>query len=402
MSRANGDVVIIQDADLEYDPTEYEALLEPLRDGRADVVFGSRFHNSRPHRVLYYWHSVGNRILTTASNMVTNLNLTDMETCYKVFRREVLESLVVDEDRFGFEPEITSKVAASNWRVFEVGISYSGRTYAEGKKIGWKDGVRAFYCIFRYGFATAKATRDNAASLPASFNKADAELQSTLENLDDATNYASWITSLMEPYLGGRILEVGAGHGTLTERLAGFGEVVASELSEDCLQVLRKRFHDREGVSVVQGDKTEGLAHKDFDHLVLVNVLEHIEDDVGAMRDMAGALKPGGHFHVFVPALDSLMSDFDSEIGHYRRYSRGELITAAYRAGLEVLEARYVNSVGAAAWWLLAKKLRRRPTNRGLVSFYDRGVVPLLSRLESKFKPPIGQSLFLVARKPTA
>ena len=142
--------VVVQDADLEYDPDEYGVLLEPILRGMADVVFGSRFVTGRPHRVLYFWHSLGNRFLTVASNVFTNLNLTDMETCYKVFRREVLESIVIEEDRFGFEPEITAKVAAGGWRIYEVGISYQGRTYADGKKIGWKDGVRALYCIVKY------------------------------------------------------------------------------------------------------------------------------------------------------------------------------------------------------------------------------------------------------------
>lgn len=144
------DFAIVQDADLEYDPTDYASIMGPLLDGRADVVFGSRFTGGDAHRVLYFWHTVGNRFLTLLSNAFTDLNLTDMETCYKAFRREVLAELHLEEDRFGIEPEMTAKVAAGGWRIYEVGISYSGRTYDEGKKIGWRDGVRAVICIVRY------------------------------------------------------------------------------------------------------------------------------------------------------------------------------------------------------------------------------------------------------------
>ncbi len=147
---ATGDIVLVQDADLEYDPRDYPRLLQPILENRADVVYGSRFSGGESHRVLYFWHWVTNKILTLLSNMLTDLNLTDMETCYKAFRREILEQIRIEEDRFGFEPEITAKVAKLGCRIYEVGISYSGRTYAEGKKIGWRDGVRAVWCIFKY------------------------------------------------------------------------------------------------------------------------------------------------------------------------------------------------------------------------------------------------------------
>jgi glycosyltransferase involved in cell wall biosynthesis len=151
IQQAIGDFVIVQDADLEYDPSEYALLLQPLVEDKADVVYGSRFMGGRPHRVLYFWHRVGNWMLTMLSNAITNLNLSDMETCYKAFRREAIQAIRLEENRFGFEPEVTVKIAKRHLRVYEVGISYSGRTYAEGKKIGWKDGVRAVWCLVKYG-----------------------------------------------------------------------------------------------------------------------------------------------------------------------------------------------------------------------------------------------------------
>ena len=393
--------VIVQDADLEYDPEDYRDVLAPLLNGKADVVYGSRFQAGRPHRVLYFWHALGNRFLTLASNMFTNLNLSDMETCYKAFRHEVIQSFEIEEDRFGFEPEITAKLAAGGWRIFEVGISYAGRTYAEGKKIGWRDGMRAMYCILRYSPLLNR--RQEEPEGPAGFDDADAELMATLDNLDDAHNYRDWIYSHLEPYLGQEILEVGAGHGTFTELLAGDGRrVTATELSTRAVAELERRFADSPNVRALHGDVLADGADRAYDTVVMVNVLEHIEDDVAALEGIARTMQPGGHLLLFVPALRALYSDFDRRIGHHRRYKRSTLATVVSRAGFEVLDVRYVNSLGVLAWWAFTKKLRRTPTEGWSVRAYDRYAVRALRRLESKRPPRVGQSLICVARRPAS
>jgi 2-polyprenyl-3-methyl-5-hydroxy-6-metoxy-1,4-benzoquinol methylase len=410
-AEVTAEYVVVQDADLEYDPNEYRELLAPLLDGKADVVYGSRFLGGRPHRVLYYWHSVGNRLLTLASNMFTNMNLTDMETCYKAFRREVLTDIDIHEDRFGFEPEITAKVARAGWRVYEVGISYDGRTYAEGKKIGWRDGVRAIWSIVRYSSIADRADRravDRGAG-PVHFDDADAELATTLETLDGADNYTDWLVAMCEPYLGDEVLEIGAGHGELTGRLLPGRRVTATDLSKRCVERLEDRYGDDPSFEARCCDLDELLAEDDgvrtvrrgrYDSAVLVNVLEHIDDDVEALATVRELVRPGGHLLVFAPAFEGLYSDYDRRIGHRRRYRRARLVEVADRAGFDIVEARYVNSIGAIAWWGYARHLRRTPTKHRNVALYDRVVIPRLRRFEERREPKFGQSVFLVARRP--
>ena len=393
--------VIIQDADLEYDPDDWHQVLAPLLRDEADVVYGSRFAGTGARRVLYFWHSVGNRALTLASNMMTNLNLTDMETCYKAFRLEVVRSLVIEEDRFGMEPEITAKVAVAGWRVFEVGITYQGRTYEEGKKIGWKDGMRAAYCIFvRYAPWWSGLRRRAKRAAEVELDVSHDELLSTLDSLDDADNYADWVYEMVEPVLGSTVVEVGAGHGTFTRRLSKGRRVLAVEPANSAVDRLEQTVAGLDGAELLHGDLASVPESIAADSVLFVNVLEHIDDDLGALRDARARLVPGGHVVVYAPALEPLYSRFDRAVGHVRRYRKKELAAVMDQAGLEVTTCRYVNAPGTVAWLLYAKLAGRTPTKRGPAMAYDRVVVPVIRRLEQNWEPPVGQSILCIGRRP--
>jgi SAM-dependent methyltransferase len=236
---------------------------------------------------------------------------------------------------------------------------------------------------------------------PATFSAADSELEDTLDSLDGADNYTRWIMGMMEPYLGADVLEVGAGHGTFTEVLAGREmRVVATDLSERCAGVLRSRFFGVSNVEVVQGDIQMAAARGPFDAAVLINVLEHIEDDDEALRQLWATLKVGGRLLLWVPAFEALYTDFDRKIGHFRRYRRETLSAQLGNAGFTVVEIRYANSIGAVAWWLVARVLRRTPTRPSSVKLFDRYVLPIVKLLEAKVRPPFGQSILAVAVRP--
>ena len=386
IEEARGEVVIIQDADLEYDPEEYPKLVQPILDGHADVVFGSRFEGY-PRRVMLYWHRIGNTFLTFLSNMTTNLDLTDMETCYKAFRREVIQSIKLNSNRFGFEPEVTAKVAKRGYRVFEVPIAYYGRDYWEGKKINWKDGVSAIWTILRYGLF------NDDTSEPRTFT--------TVRRRGRLKRYNRWIWERIEPFVGQRVLEVGAGSGTMTRFLYGRELIVATDRETPYLDRLRNAFRRRPGIIIDRLDLEAAdpgdLGRYGFDTVTCINVLEHAADDALALRRTYDLLVPGGRVIVYVPADPSLYGTMDRGIGHLRRYSREELTEKLRAAGFEVEHVSFQNRIARLAWRFNTRFSGRRALPSGQSRIFD-FLVPVLRALEGK-SPSKGLSLIAVGRK---
>ena len=350
-------------------------------------MYGSRFLGRKRRRVLNYHHALGNLFLTHLSNITTGLNLTDMETCYKAFRSDILRTIPLRSTRFGIEPEITAKIAKRSCVVYEVPINYHGRTYAEGKKITWRDGIEALAVIGKYWL------------IDDCFE--DRYGHRILHSLASARKLCAWMVKVLEPYLGNRILEIGSGIGNISRQLPKRERLTLSDVEPEFLKLLRQGFSNYDVVNVVRLDLTDDASFAEltesYDTVLSLNVLEHIEDDQSALRRMASVLAPGGRLIVLVPQHTFLMSEMDRKLGHFRRYERTRLEKLFRQEGLSMLQLSDFNTLGAMGWLVNARLLNRSDIGKAQVKIFEL-LMPLARQLDTYSKLP-GLSLIAVGQK---
>jgi SAM-dependent methyltransferase len=407
LEAATGDVLCIQHADLGYDPADLPALVQPILDGEFEVVYGSRFKGSAAG--LSYTHRVANRLLNVTVNVLFNRYLSDVYTGCKVFTRRALEGLTLTAKTAAVEMELTAQFLRKGLVIYEVPISYRAGAHSQGRQPHLSHGLRAAGAALRYRFRSAPRAvgplSPHAPDARGALDAAEGSIGSIhtlgLEDLGAAVHYRRYHLELIEPHLGDSVLEVGAGLGDFAAQLTGRKRLVVADSDPYCLWSLRARLGSRPEVEVRALDLLgEVKLDPPVDSVVAINVLEHLEDDVRALKTMASTVVPGGNVVLLVPGYPSLYGEFDRAVGHVRRYTPTTLRQAVEAAGLQVTRLRPVNLLGGMAWWVAVRMGGRARPTPTLVKLYDWTIVPLTRAFERRFDPPFGQSVICVARVP--
>lgn len=369
VEQASCELTVIHDADLEYHPRDLLQMVPLFADEGADAVFGSRFLPGGFKRALFFRHSIGNHLLTFLCDLACDLNLTDMETCYKMVRTDLLQSIPLLSRDFRIEPELVMKLAKRGARIFETPISYSGRTYQEGKKIGWKDGVKALGAIFRFRFSDRIC-------------KHDAYGSDLVPRLSRAPRLTTWVADVIRPRVGRRVLELGAGVGHLTLRLVPRDVYCAADANPMFVRELEKLTATRPYLHAMRIDPADPstLPQEKFDTIICQNVAEHLQEDAAALQALSGLLQDGGRLIVMAPQGPNLYGSLDRVLGHVRRYDAEAMKSLAERSGLRLSCMEGVNRAGSPAWWLNARLLRRRTFGLLQIKLFN-ALVPLIRHL---------------------
>lgn len=388
LEHATCEISVIHDADLEYHPKDLLRIVNVFTEEKVDAVFGSRFAGGDRRRVLLYGHELGNRLLTLLANLVTNLNLSDMETCYKAIRTSLFKSIPIESNDFRIEPELTIKLAKRGAFIFEIPISYSGRTYEEGKKINWRDGFRALWAIVRFALSDRIYQNDMYGS-------------QILARLSRANRFNAWMADQIRTYCGDYILEIGSGVGNLTRKLIPRKRYVASDINPLYLETLKALSADRPYLETSYCDVNDGLSfprHENgFDTVICLNIVEHVHDDRMALANVGQVLREKGTAIVLVPQGQWNFGTLDRVLGHERRYSKTALKKLAEQSGFTVKKIFEFNRVGTPAWFLNGKILRRRFFGLFQIWMLDL-MTPLLRRIDFMLPFP-GLSLIAILER---
>ena len=390
LQHVDTELVVIHDADLEYHPRDLLQMVELFLLEDADAVFGSRFLPGGYKRALFFRHALGNKLLTFLCDLVCDLNLTDMETCYKMVRADLLKSIPLESSTFDVEPEITIKLAKRGSRIFEVPISYSGRTYREGKKINWKDGIRALRAILYYAASGRIYTADEHGG-------------EILDRLNQAPRFTRWMASVVGPYVGTRVLEIGAGIGNMSVHLMPRPVYWATDVNPQYLDFLESLRATRPYLQVAYTDGANSESYpagQTFDTVVCLNVMEHVKDDASTLRNIWNALEEGGRAIVLVPCGPGLYGSLDEVLGHFRRYTQEQLVGVAQQAGFQVERILKFNRPGVVAWWLNGRVLHRKTFGLGQIRILN--LLTPLFRLLDPWIPLPPLSLIAILGKPVS